>query len=95
MDRNILDKLETMYKQDEYSLDIVQLRLLVDYLFVQIEEEQNKNVDFCSEWLHKSKIYNKIKEVEDSKENYIFERLTSADIRRTIITNLKDLLEEK
>lgn len=89
----ILDELETRYKQDKYSLDIVQLRTLVDYLFIQIEEEQNKNVDFCSEWLHKSKIYNKIKEVEESKENYTFERLTSADIRKTIITNLKDLLE--
>lgn len=42
----------------------------------------------------KKKIKDKIEEIKNNKENYIFERLTSEDIKRTIITNLQELLEK-
>ncbi len=61
---------------------------------IEVEEARKANLDFKDCWLHKDKIKEKIKEVENGKENYIFERLTSEDIRRTIITNLQELLEK-
>ena len=42
----------------------------------------------------KNKIKEKIEKVKNSDENYTFKNLTSEDIRRTIITNLRELLEE-
>lgn len=43
---------------------------------------------------YKNKIKEKIEEVKNSKENYTFSQVTSEDIRRTIITNLQELLGE-
>lgn len=62
-------------------------------------KEEKENYDkltkhFIENHVSKDKIRQKIEEVANEKENYTFERLTSEDIRRTIITNLKDLLEE-
>lgn len=54
------------------------------------EEMEEVNKKFISV----DKIKNKIEEVKSSKENHTF-TLTSEDIRRTIITNLQELLEEK
>lgn len=54
------------------------------------EEMEEVNKKFISV----DKIKNKIEEVKSSKENYTF-TLTSEDIRRTIITNLQELLEEE
>ena len=51
--------------------------------------------DFLNNYISKDKIREKIKEVENREENYTFDKLTSEDIRRTIITNLKELLGEK
>ena len=45
-------------------------------------------------YVSKDKIRKLIKEVENRKENYTFYKLTSEDIRRTIVTNLEYLLEE-
>ncbi len=42
--------------------------------------------------ISKDKIKEKIEEIKNSNENYTFEKLTSRDIRRTIITNLQELL---
>ena len=53
-----------------------------------------EKIELPKECIRKDKIREKIKEVENGKEKYIFERLTSEDIRRTIITNLEELLEE-
>ena len=49
-------------------------------------------------YIKKSKIKDKIEELESDNskfENYTFEKLTSRDIRRTIITNLQELLEKE
>lgn len=54
------------------------------------EEMEEVNKKFISV----DKIKNKIEEVKSSKENHTF-TLTSEDIRRTIITNLQELLEEE
>ena len=51
-------------------------------------EELNKK------FISVDKIKNKIEEVKSSKENHTF-TLTSEDIRRTIITNLQELLKEE
>lgn len=45
-------------------------------------------------YVHKDKIKRKIEEVKNGNENYTFKDLTSEDIRRTIVTNLAELLEE-
>lgn len=42
----------------------------------------------------KEKIKDKIEKLKNNKENYIFEKLTSEDIKRTIITNLQKILEK-
>lgn len=54
-----------------------------------------KYIDMVENYIPKSKVIEKIEEVNNSKENYIFERLTSEDIRRTIVTNLQELLKER
>lgn len=87
------EEIEKEDKNITAVLDYEDLKSLVTLWYYYCEERM-KNFDFNNEWLNKSKIYNKIKEVEKSDENYTFEKLTSADIRRTITTNLKDLLEE-
>lgn len=65
-------------------------------------EEENKNIKnhiYYKEivelnYIPKSKVREKIKEVNNSNENYTFYKLTSADIRKTITTNLEELLQE-
>jgi hypothetical protein len=50
------------------------------------------------DYIPKSVIKEKIEELESDNskfENYTFEKLTSRDIRRTIITNLQELLEKE
>ena len=44
------------------------------------------------EYVPKYKVKELIEKIKNSKENYTFEKLTSEDIRRTIITNLEELL---
>ena len=41
------------------------------------------------------KVKDKIEELNNNKENYTFERLTSKDIRKTVVTNLQELLERE
>ena len=61
----------------------------------ELEQQYDKlSSHFIQNHVSKDKIKAKIEEVKNSKENYTFEKLTSEDIRRTIITNLQELLEE-
>lgn len=65
----------------------------------QYNDKEIKYLNCCiksygDNYIDKDKIKEKIKEVESGKENYTFEKLTSEDIRRTIITNLQELLGE-
>lgn len=61
----------------------------------ELEQQYDKlSRHFIQNHVSKDKIKAKIEEVKNSKENYTFEKLTSEDIRRTIITNLQELLEE-
>ena len=65
---------------------------------VKSQEKQIKlmqSVNITENFVEKSKIYEKIEKINNSDENYTFEKLTSEDIRRTIITNLQELLEEE
>lgn len=67
----------------------------------ELEKQMGKDLDVVyikgvydekDKW--KNKIREKIKELENRDENYTFEKLTSKDIRTSIITNLQKLLEE-
>ena len=83
-------KLEIQYKDQEIFEFMNSDR---GKLLKENKELKKEMADLSECWLKKDKIRNKIKEVENGKENYIFERLTSEDIRRTIITNLNELLK--
>lgn len=58
------------------------------------ETNEIKEIPISDDYISKDKIKEKIKEVENREENYTFDKLTSEDIRRTIITNLEELLGE-
>lgn len=68
-----------------------------DNTYYVIAKENFLEGDFrhlLDDYISKDKIKEKIKEVENREENYTFDKLTSEDIRRTIITNLEELLGE-
>lgn len=80
-----LHEMECLYnKEKEKNEELENADLTTVYM--------NGYYDGEKKW--KDKIKEKIQQVKDSKENYTFKELTSEDIRRTIITNLQDLLEE-
>ena len=108
-DIQILEKLEKVFtelrKDDEeghssaYELQWEDIEA-IENLINRVKELENADLTVVymdGFYDGKKKIENKIKEkieeVKDSKENYTFEKLTSEDIRRTIITNLQDLLK--
>ena len=56
--------------------------------------EANENcIKYEKDYIPKSQIKEKIEELKNNNENYTF-TLTSEDIRRTIITNLQELLKD-
>ena len=71
------------------------------------EKEKNKELqNYMKEFLipkstinilyfSKDKIRDRIEELENSKEDYTFNKLTSEDIRRTLITELKQIIGEE
>ena len=60
---------------------------------LEIVTDEVKQIKTKQDYIPKSVIKEKIEEIKNSNENYTFEKLTSEDIRRTVITNLQELLE--
>jgi len=68
------------------------------YIVNLTDEQYRKLVDVIRNEINKKwedKIKAKIEEIQNRNENYIFDKLTSEDIKRTIITNLQSLLEKE
>ena len=61
----------------------------------EYEKARGVRLEHKTEYISKDKIKEKIEEIKNSNENYTFEKLTSEDIRRTVITNLQELLEKE
>jgi hypothetical protein len=87
------EEIEKENKNITATLDYEDLKSLITLWYYYCEERM-KTLDFNNEWINKSKIYDKIKYIEEIPENYTFSIITSKDIRTTIITNLKELLED-
>ena len=81
--------------------------ILSDYKRVLKENEELKykydkalsdviaGIDLDNSYIPIQKVKDKIEELNNNKENYTFDKLTSEDIRRTVRTNLQELIEVK
>ena len=95
---NMVQKLIDLYQEQKQLNEVHQkingeLRIKVKELEKFKLYYQNE-INLLANYVHKDKIKEKIEEVKNSKENYTFSQVTSEDIRRTIITNLQELLGE-
>ena len=98
-DCDAVRKIQDMYKAEKEKLKVYKIanKNLKNKMKADDDIRDGRYIHqdiIKQKYISKDKIKEKIEEIKSIKENYIFQSVTSEDIRETIITNLQELLEE-
>lgn len=90
-----LENLLTRYKQQKERIRCLELKIVNQKDQIKLLRNHRLRKYVMSEYIEKSKVKEKIKELENNIEDYTFYKLCSKDVRRTVITYLQELLREE
>lgn len=92
-----LNKDRIVYKNKEIKRQENEICILQNEVFFYKKELGDYETLLKKDYILKSKIKEKIEELDNAsvKEEYVFYKLSSEDIRRTIKTVLQELMEDK